>query len=101
MNLKEFKSKYFTNNFYWVDENNFEKLQEIAFSVGCRWCTKDKKIIKWISEVSKDKFPHNNLAFRTTLENDNITQCQAEPFLSYKEEATDFDKMLKDYKNIF
>ena len=47
MNLQEFKQKYFTNNFYWVNENNYQLLQDIALEVGCLCHTMKKDTIKW------------------------------------------------------
>ena len=31
----KFKEKYFTNNFYWVNKDNYLRLQQIALEVGC------------------------------------------------------------------
>jgi hypothetical protein len=35
MKLQEFKQKYFDNTSYWVNKENYKKLQEIALEVGC------------------------------------------------------------------
>lgn len=58
MKLQEFKQKYFTNNFYWVNEKNYKQLQEIALEVGCLCHTGKKDIINWHEGF-------NNLGFRT------------------------------------
>lgn len=89
----EFKQKYFTNNFYWVNENNYKQLQEIAINVGCICHTGGKVIINW----------HNgfkNLGFRTHEKNDNITVFQKEPFLINGENATSFEEMVINYNLI-
>lgn len=92
MKLQEFKQKYFTNNFYWVNENNYKQLQEIALEVGCLCHTGEKDIINWHEGF-------NNLGFRTYKKNDNITVFQKEPFLMQNESATNFNEMLKDYES--
>jgi len=35
MKRVKFKEKYFTNNFYWVNKDNYQRLQQIALGVGC------------------------------------------------------------------
>jgi len=90
MKKKEFKKKYFTNNFYWVTKQNYEQLQKIGIEFGCLCHTGKKEIIDW-----HDGF--KNLGFRTYEKNNNITQFQKEPFLLCVEEATSFEEMLKDY----
>jgi len=86
----EFKQKYFTNNFYWVDESNYKVLQEIALSVGCLCHTGKHEIIEW-----HDGF--KNLGFRTYERNGGVTFFQKEPFLQQNEKATDYKNMLLDY----
>lgn len=93
MNAEKFKKKYFTNNFYWVDNANYAILQEIALSVGCLCHTGKKEIIEW-----HDGF--KNLGFRTYEKNFFVTVFQKEPFLSAGEQATDYNQMLNDYKNL-
>jgi hypothetical protein len=93
MDLKEFKQKYFTNNFYWVNENNHQQLQEIALKVGCLCHTMKKDIIKWYKGFV-------NLGFRTYEKNRNITVFQKEPFLIHNENATNFDEMFTDYQRL-
>lgn len=93
MNLQEFKQKYFSNNFYWVNENNYKQLQEIALEVGCLCHTGKKAIINWHEGF-------NNLGFRTYQKNNNITVFQKEPFLVHNETATNFDEMLINYENV-
>ena len=90
MTIQEFKQKYFTDNFYWVNEINYRKLQEIGIEVGCLCHTGEKDIIEWHSGF-------NNLGFRTYEKNNNITVFQKESFLPYDQEATSFDEMLKDF----
>lgn len=92
MTIEEFKKKYFTHNFYWVDKKNYKQLQEIAIQVGCLCHTNDKTIIEWHEGF-------NNLAFRTE-KNSGITFFQKEPFLLHNEKATDFDEMLMSYKSL-
>ena len=93
MNLQEFKQKYFTNNFYWVNENNHQQIQEIALEVGCLCHTMKKDTIKWHEGFK-------NLGFRTYEKNNNVTVFQKEPFLLHTETATNFDEMLKDYESV-
>jgi len=93
MNLQEFKQKYFTNNFYWVNKKNYQQLQEIAIEVGCLCHTLEKDIIEWHKGF-------NNLGFRTYDKNNNITVFQKEPFLMHNETSTSFDEMLKDYESV-
>ena len=93
MKLQEFKQKYFTNNFYWVNENNYKQLQEIAIEVGCLCHTGTKDIINWHEGFK-------NLGFRTYEKNDNITVFQKEPFLMQNESATNFNEMLNDYEKV-
>jgi hypothetical protein len=91
MKLAEFKQKYFTNNFYWINKENHYKLQEIALNVGCLCHTLKFEIIEW-----HDGF--KNLGFRTYERNNNITVFQKEPFLQGSETATDYNQMLNDYQ---
>lgn len=88
--LNTFKQKYFTNNFYWVNESNYKQLQEIAIEVGCLLFTKEKEIIKW-----HDGF--NCLGFRTR---DGQTYFQKEAFLTHNETATDYNEMILKYKEL-
>lgn len=90
MTKSEFKQKYFTNNFYWVDENNYRQLQEIALEVGCLCHTGKKEIINWHEGFK-------NLGFRTYEKNDNVTVFQKEPFLLHTEKATNYDEMINAY----
>lgn len=89
MTPKEFKEKFFTNNFYWVNEHNHKQLQEIAIEVGCLCHTGKREIIEW-----HDGF--TNLGFRTYENNNNVTVFQKEPFLLSHESATDFNEMIKN-----
>jgi hypothetical protein len=89
----EFKQKYFTNNFYWVNQENYKLLQEIAISVGCLCHTKKAEIIEWHKGFK-------NLGFRTYERNNNVTVFQKEPFLMENEKATDFKEMLTDFNNL-
>ena len=90
MTRKEFKQKYFTNNFYWINKSNYKQLQNIGVELGCLNPSGDISIIDW-----HDGF--NNLGFRTYKKNNNITKFQKEPFLMHNEEATSFNAMLNDY----
>ena len=93
MTKAQFKEKYFSNNFYWVDDKNYKKLQEIAIEVGCLCHTKKAEIIEW-----HDGF--RNLGFRTYEKNNNVTVFQKEPFLQYDETATNYFDMLFDYSSL-
>lgn len=90
---EDFKKEYFTNNFYWVNESNYEQLQNIALEMGCLCHTMKSEIIKWHEGFK-------NLGFRTYEKNNNVTVFQKEPFLLHNENATDFIKMLQSYRNI-
>lgn len=89
---QEFKKKYFTDNFYWVNKENYRKLQEIAIEVGCLCHTGKAEIIEWHEGF-------NNLGFRTYPKNNNITVFQKEPFLPYNQSATNFGEMLAAYES--
>jgi hypothetical protein len=93
MKTKDFKQKYFTNNFYWVNKDNYLLLQKIAIEVGCICHTKKMEIIEWHKGFK-------NLGFRTYKENNDITIFQKEPFLLGNEIATDFDEMIDDYNRL-
>ena len=93
MTRKEFKDRYFTNNFYWVNKDNYKKLQEIGIEFDCLNPSKQKKIINW-----HDGF--KNLGFRTYEKNNNITVFQKEPFLLHNDIATNYNKMLEDYLSL-
>lgn len=89
---EQFKKKYFTNNFYWVNESNYKRLQEIALDVGCLLHTGEQEIIEWHKGF-------NNLAFRTYDKNNNgVTVFQKEIVLLANETATDYNEMVKEYK---
>jgi len=87
---EQFKNKYFSNNFYWVNESNYKKLQEIAIEVGCICHTGKKEIIEWHEGFK-------NLGFRTYEKNRNITVFKKEPFLMEGHEATDYNEMIKGW----
>ena len=91
--MKEFKEKYFTNNFYWINESNYKQLQKIAIEVGCLSHTMKKEIIKFHKGFK-------NLGFRTYDKNNNVTVFQKEPFLMHHETATNFEEMLRDYNQL-
>ena len=86
----KFKEKYFTNNFYWVNKENYQQLQKIALEVGCLCHTGKQEFIKWHEGF-------NNLGFRTYEKNNNVTVFQKEPFLMHNEKATDFEEMIAEY----
>ena len=90
MTPQEFKDKYFTNNFYWVNETNYETLQKIALAFGCLCHTMKREIINWHEGFT-------NLGFRTYEKNGDVTVFQKEPFLLHNEKATSFDEMMKHY----
>lgn len=90
MTRKEFKSKYFTNNFYWVEKLNYSQLQLIGLEFGCLCHNGKKEIINWHEGFK-------NLCFRTYEKNNNVTVFQKEPFLSRNETATDVYEMLNKY----
>ena len=93
MTKLEFKQKYFTNNFYWVNESNHEKLQQIGLEFGCLCHTGDASIIKWHEGFK-------NLGFRTYEKNGKVTMFQKEPFLMHTENATDYQDMIKAYSEL-
>jgi hypothetical protein len=93
MNKKEFKLKKFTDNFYWINEDNYKRIQEIALEVGCLCHTGKSEIIEW-----HDGF--KNLGFRTYEKNNNVTVFQKEPFLLDGHEATSYNNMIFDYKTL-
>ncbi len=57
---QEFKQKYFTNNFYWVNKDNYKRLQEIALEVS-----NAETITKEQTEVIKK---HLNLVFKHEID---------------------------------
>ena len=91
--IVNFKNKYFTNNFYWVNENNYKQLQEIGITFGCLLHTGEKETIQWHEGLK-------NIAFRTYEKNKGITVFQKEAFLLERETATSFDEMLTDFKKL-
>jgi hypothetical protein len=90
MKKDEFKYKYFFNNFYWVNENNYKKLQLIGIEMGCICHTGKTEIIDY-----HDGF--KNLGFRTS---NNITKFQKECFLLSTDVATNYEEMIKDYNKL-
>lgn len=90
---QKFKDKFFTNNFYWVNKENYLKLQEIGLKVGCLCHTGKTQIIEW-----HDGF--KNLGFRTRPENNNVTMFQKECFLVHNQTATNYDEMLNAWNAI-
>ncbi len=88
MTKQEFKDKYFHNNFYWVNKENYKQLQEIGIEMGCLCHTGEKEIIDWHEGFV-------NLGFRT---NNNVTYFQKEPFLTVKESATRYEDMVNIYR---
>ena len=93
MKSNEFKLKYFTDNFYCVNKENYKKIQEIAIEVGCLCHTGKKEIIEWHEGF-------NNLGFRTYESNNNITVFQKEPFLLHNHVATNYEEMISEYNNL-
>ena len=93
MTKQEFKQKYFTNNFYWVSKNNYEKLQNIGIEYSCLNPSGEASIINWHEGFK-------NLGFRTYQKNSNVTIFQKEPFLMSHEVATNYSSMLIDYKKL-
>lgn len=91
--IELFKNRYFTNNFYWVNKENYKQLQEIAIEVGCLCHSGKVGIIEW-----HDGF--KNLGFRTYEKNNNITVFQKEPFLMHHEVATNYEDMINDYNKV-
>lgn len=90
MNKEEFKKKYFTDSFYWINENNYKKIQEIGIEFGCLNSIGTTSIIEFHKGFT-------NLGFRTYERNNNITVFQKEPFLLHNQEPTNYDKMIEDY----
>lgn len=93
MNKQEFKKKYFTNNFYWVNSDNYKKLQEIGIEVGCKCHTGKSEIIEWHEGFK-------NLGFRTYENNNNVTVFQKEPFLLDGEQSSPYYEMISDYEKL-
>jgi hypothetical protein len=93
MTKQEFKQKYFTDNFYWVNEKNYKQLQEIGIELGCVNPNKKPSIIEWHEGFK-------NLGFRTYEKNNNVTVFQKEAFLVHNQTATDFSEMLLAYVSI-
>jgi len=93
MTSKEFKEKYFTNSFYWVNESNYERLQHIGIKYGCVNPNGDCSIIEWHNGF-------NCLGFRTYEKNNFVTRFQKEPFLTHNEEAVDYEEMIRDYESL-
>jgi len=90
MKLEEFKAKYFTNNFYWINKHNCEGIQMIGLEVGCLLHTGEKDFITWEEGIT-------NLGYRTK---GGQTYCQRECFLAGGKKATDTGKMIADYKEL-
>lgn len=90
MTKKEFKKKYFTNNFYWISKDNYQQLQHIGIEFDCVNPLGYKDIINWHEGFK-------NLGFRTYEKNNNVTKFQKEPFLLHNESATDYKAMITDY----
>ena len=91
MKKEEFKQKYFTNNFYWVNENNYQQLQEIGIEMGCVNPCGEKSIIDYHKGF-------RNLGFRTYEHNSSVTRFQKEPFLLHNQTATSFEEMIEEYR---
>ena len=89
--VAQFKNKYFTNNFYWVNESNYQKLQEIGVEFGCLNPSGTTSLIKWHEGFK-------NLGFRTSERNNGITKFQKESFLLHNETATNYEEMLAEYE---
>ena len=92
MTKQEFKKKYFTDNFYWVDSNTSEPLQKIGLEMDCVTSIGDSSIIEWHSGIV-------NLTYRTRQEG-KPTVCQRQDFLSHTEKATSFVDMARDYSTL-
>ena len=91
MSKQEFKQKYFTNNFYWINFNNYQTLQAIGVEFGCLNPVGTTSIIQWHDDFY-------NLGFRTV--GNKPTKFHKECFLLAGKKATSFDNMLNDYKQI-
>lgn len=89
----QFKIKYFTDNFYWVNKDNYKKLQEIGVEMGCLNPSGKESLIGWHEEF-------RNLGFRTYKKNKFVTYFQKEPFLIGGKKATDYNQMLLDYEKL-
>lgn len=93
MTQKEFKDKYFTDNFYWIDKDNYKQLQEIGIEMGSLCHNGEKSIIEWHEGFK-------NLGFRTYEKNNWVTVFQKEPFLIGGAIATDYTEMLDNYNQL-
>jgi len=90
MTQEEFKAKYFTNNFYWINESNYKQLQEIALEIGCLCHTMKSEMIEWHTGF-------RNLGFNPHRENPDLIVFQKRDMLMYNQTATKFDEMVRDY----
>ena len=86
----EFKAKYFTYSFYWVDEYNFRHLQALALKLGLTWHTGCRKISNWKQGI-------NNLVMFPQGHFQRVT-CYF-PDAEYGK-PVDFEQMLSDYRHI-
>lgn len=91
MTREQFKEDYFTDNFYWVNKDNYEQLQNIGVEFGCLNPCGDKSIIEWHEGFK-------NLGFRTY--NNKPTKFQKESFLLHGHSATSFEEMMNDYRKL-
>lgn len=91
MTKQEFKLKYFTNNFYWIDFNNYLMLQNIGVEFGCLNPVGTTSVIQWHDDFA-------NLGFRTV--NNKPTRFQKECFLLAGKTATSYKDMINDYFNL-
>ena len=90
MTKEDFRNKYFTDNFYWINEDNYKELQEIGIEMGCVNPNGESSIINWHKDF-------HNLGFRTK---DGVTKFQKECFLVHNKTATNYNQMLEDYYEI-
>lgn len=94
MTLTQFKIKYFTYSFYWVDESNYETLQRIAQNMGLDNHLRDGEIWKFI--ISKHEVQRNLVMFPTGYYQSTLWHI---PDHEYGD-PVDYEKMLEDYRNI-
>ena len=91
MTKEEFKNKHFRDSFYWITDDNFEPLQEIAVEMGLTWHTGDREILPFAEYSRKNLWMSPDGVFQAL----NWWTRGA----SYGE-PVDFKKMVADLKDI-
>ena len=105
MNRDEFKNKYLTNAFFFVDSRyQFEKLQEIGIEFGLVSPTGDKSLIEYdMYNVSTSIAPKPNVNVAKNLTFFPDGRFQKSSFWvkgARYGEPKSFDKFIKDYNSL-